>query len=547
MCEMFEATYIDPFSEFRTAARKNFDKVNLKRPIKLHEGVDLSSPGNLKRDELITRIDSTLRDQNYVFLRAAPLSGKTSLAQLLTLHYFENVPNICPISISCLSWPHEESFEIGFKTVSQQRYSLFEMSDKINPEQLIVLIVDEAQLLYHHIKTAMWENIKSGSIPANIKILFISFYGENCRLQNGGMPVMFNDSQRLGLADMLFDKENVSYYVRSNFELPNEFISDRDTNILSNSIYNSTNGHIGLLQLIVENMHTKVIRTAKKNGTNLRLTDLMHFLFSHHLNVMVKSSRCFDIDVNVVPIGVRESLKVLAFDSSTEIIFDSTLHAALVQGGVVFVDSCGHLKYTCPLVRSAFLSSLRSLDDVPVVQHYALPQNLSDFMLDCLTRFKKASFTGSNCTGLNCDNVRESKFQMEFYSVARSLLLSHLKIDQDVGHNFGHDLAVHFYINGKHNWAIEFLVDSDRLGEHIKRFKEGGKYFCVIPYLQHIVVNFIFFADDASCMIDNIRETDRTGSSKFKTELNYMRVYYPGDFSKIVVVLNQQYHEIMLS
>jgi hypothetical protein len=121
------------------------------------------SPRNLKRDELITRIDLTLRDQQYVFLRAAPpLSGKTSLAQLLTLHYFENDPNICPISISCLSWPSEESFEIGFKTVSQQRYSLFEMSDKIQPDQLIVLIVDEAQLLYHHIKTAVWENIKSG-------------------------------------------------------------------------------------------------------------------------------------------------------------------------------------------------------------------------------------------------------------------------------------------------------------------------------------------------------------------------------------------------
>jgi hypothetical protein len=357
---------------------------------------------------------------------------------------------------------------------------------------------------------------------------------------------MFNDSQRLGLADMLFDKENVSHYVRSNFELPDAFISDTATDVLSDAMYNSTNGHIGLLQLIVENMRDKVILPAKKKGMDLRLTDLMLFLFSHNLNVLVKNSRCFYIDVKNVHMSVRESLKVLAFDSSTEILYDPTLHATLVQGGVVFVDSDGHLKYTCPLVRSAFLSLLRSLDDVPVVQHYTLPLILSDFMLDCLSRFKKASFTGSYCTTLNCHNIMESKFQMEFYSVARSLLLSHLKIDPDVGHNFGHDLAVDFYINGKHNWAIEFLVDSDRLGEHIKRFKEGGKYFGVIPYSQHIVVNFLFFADDASGMIANIQETDRVSSSKFKTELHYMRVHYPVDFSKIVVVFNQQYHEIVV-
>mmetsp|Transcript_21410 Transcript_21410/g.31001 ORF Transcript_21410/g.31001 Transcript_21410/m.31001 type:complete len:153 (+) Transcript_21410:300-758(+) len=151
------------------------------------------------------------------------------------------------------------SFEDGFANVPGQEFSLYEMADRINEEtqREIVLIIDESQLLYNHISTTIWEDIKSGTVPENVKILLVSFYGENSRFQNGGTPVMFNDSQRLGLHDLLFPKRVVSDYLKSIFDLPNESMSDSDTCALCDAIYAATNGHIGLLLLITENMESK--------------------------------------------------------------------------------------------------------------------------------------------------------------------------------------------------------------------------------------------------------------------------------------------------
>jgi hypothetical protein len=35
LCDIVKAASLDPFSEFRTAARSNFDNVNLKRPMRV--------------------------------------------------------------------------------------------------------------------------------------------------------------------------------------------------------------------------------------------------------------------------------------------------------------------------------------------------------------------------------------------------------------------------------------------------------------------------------------------------------------------------------
>ena len=79
---------LSDFEQFRINARRNFDHTKSKRPTRLHEGVDLSSPHLLGREDLITRIKSMVRSEKFVFLRAAPMSEKSSITQLLALHYF---------------------------------------------------------------------------------------------------------------------------------------------------------------------------------------------------------------------------------------------------------------------------------------------------------------------------------------------------------------------------------------------------------------------------------------------------------------------------
>mmetsp|Transcript_21410 Transcript_21410/g.31000 ORF Transcript_21410/g.31000 Transcript_21410/m.31000 type:complete len:173 (+) Transcript_21410:1035-1553(+) len=172
------------------------------------------------------------------------------------------------------------------------------------------------------------------------------------------------------------------------------------------------------------------------------------------------------------------------------------------------------------------MTLVRSLDDLHIDPFYILPKQLSEFMLNCLSRFESSSLLQSQCRARNSsDELLERKFQMDFYWIAPSLLLSHLKIDPDVGHNFGEDFAVDFKVNGKHNWAIEFLVESSCVGEHLQRFKPGWKYYDALPFFQHIVVNFVSYAcTDTNDMSAIIQERDKSSTSLHKTEPHYMRV-----------------------
>lgn len=77
--------------------------------------------------------------------------------------------------------------------------------------------------------------------------------------------------------------------------------------------------------------------------------------------------------------------------------------------------------------------------------------------------------------------------------MARQLIGGRARIDPEVGQVFttADNAAVDFYISGKYKWAIEFLVESDRVDHHLKRFAEKGGCYKPFPCLEFLVVDFV--------------------------------------------------------
>lgn len=90
--------------------------------------------------------------------------------------------------------------------------------------------------------------------------------------------------------------------------------------------------------------------------------------------------------------------------------------------------------------------------------------------------------------------------------------------------------AVDFYINGECQWAIEFLVNSNRIKEHNNRFHSEKGVYSAIPYKQYIIVNFI-----------DVSEKDKNAHP------GLMNVKYTKTFDKWFIEYNNGTFEIPIS
>ncbi|MBX9702542.1 MAG: hypothetical protein K2X39_00165 [Silvanigrellaceae bacterium] len=210
--------------------------------------------------------------------------------------------------------------------------------------------------------------------------------------------------------------------------------------------------------------------------------------------------------------------------------FDSDLHADLIKSGIfVVVDGEGeelYIEFVCPLIRRAFMY----VAFPPEFQEpYPSNNNLYQFVKDCLRQFRTKSFS-ETLSIFPETNFPESKFNVEFFYVARKLLGTRGKIDPEVGKVFLIDVeskspAVDFYINGDLKWAIELMVEGDRLREHLGRFRSEGKYIA-IPRSDHIIVDF------RKVHTENL--ATQTRKTPFVNENDkYLQVRYLSDFKKL--------------
>src|SRR5437764_6355026 len=63
----------------------------------------------------------------------------------------------------------------------------------------------------------------------------------------------------------------------------------------------------------------------------------------------------------------------------------------------------------------------------------------------------------------------ERTWQMEWYCAVKSAIPENATISPDVGHIFGSDGFLDFYVDGSYSWGIELIREGKRLGDHAKR------------------------------------------------------------------------------
>lgn len=86
----------------------------------------------------------------------------------------------------------------------------------------------------------------------------------------------------------------------------------------------------------------------------------------------------------------------------------------------------------------------------------------------------------------------ERQFQTEFYRCAIGLLGgSYGYCSPEVGHIFGANGFLGFYIDTDLKWGVELVRGSDKLQEHSDKFKPGGKYKN-IPMEEYAILNFVY-------------------------------------------------------
>jgi hypothetical protein len=102
------------------------------------------------------------------------------------------------------------------------------------------------------------------------------------------------------------------------------------------------------------------------------------------------------------------------------------------------------------------------------------------------------------------DLLLERTWQMEWYCTAKSILPEGTIVSPDVGHVFGLDGFLNFYVHGTLGWGIELVGEGNKLKKHAERFEADGKYsdipmnkwllstFVIIPNMLRFEASFLY-------------------------------------------------------
>jgi len=115
-------------------------------------------------------------------------------------------------------------------------------------------------------------------------------------------------------------------------------------------------------------------------------------------------------------------------------------------------------------------------------------KNFDEFVLRTIERMRPSVLYNSFGRGAD-DRLLERTWQMEWYRTARSVLPKGTTISPDVGHVFGSEGFLDFYVDGALGWGIELVREGSELKKHAERFKPDGKY-SDIPMNEWAIIDF---------------------------------------------------------
>jgi len=247
-------------------------------------------------------------------------------------------------------------------------------------------------------------------------------------------------------------------------------------------IYKLTNGHIGHITTILAQFLT---------GNTQDTNKFKQYLCSYPFCSTLGSRRGMpDLDDDKDKDQVHLILKKVVLNKQIRINRGSKLASVVAnlqkRGILTTNDDDFYFEFASPLVTHVVAAHLFR---GPYERANQELTTFDDFLFLCLERISPSFLSESKGRSVEDKKLLERTWQMEFYRVATSCLPNTVFVSPDVGHVFGANGFLDFYVNDDKQWAIELTREGSKLTEHIERFGDGGEYY-EIPNKDWVVLDF---------------------------------------------------------
>ncbi|KAJ3236311.1 hypothetical protein HDU81_010900 [Chytriomyces hyalinus] len=397
------------------------------------EGVLIGAQTTVSRDETVSNILEKLRRNNPLLIRSPPMSGKTSMATLISNHLKTTATDKCLIinlSMFDLSCRGENwVFESAFKGAVGVEWGDLHLLAK---KRTIYLIVDDFQVAY-------LPSDQPGPLKNQSSLLWHLFIVYSSRFYGS-----------IGAWDRLaeFSDAELKDFVVRNLDAAKESaaFTDESVNVFCANLKRLTGSHCGLCYATLDYLNCVLCASEGERSVDHVLRSLDNSAIFSHL----QRTRAFWAINNTTP----EELTLV-----TSVVFSE---GVVLTPRVILADA---KIITQTLARKGIL-----------VESGALNQDFV-FSSPAMKRF----FTEKNRIGPKLEEDPDTIDDLA-YAIVTSIDYKHIQSSlekaADVGGLFGTTGAIDFTVHSPDMevfWGIELLLEGSRLEDHADPFDNGGR------------------------------------------------------------------------
>ncbi|GBC03499.1 hypothetical protein RclHR1_05150009 [Rhizophagus clarus] len=470
-----------------------------------YEGIDLNSSDICSREQTIQKLVDKIFKVGFLLVRSPPMSGKTSLGQLLEQHLVKNSSirviriSLIWMGIPTIPWTFEEEFQrlmgITWKKFHECVYIK------------TIFIVDEVQMLYvpqgepmsasHHNGDVFWETIKGCQQGGNFYIVAFAAYGykgawdlSSATRTMDVSPFAIPSENTWGIEDVYFTKDEYKEYFLRFCSTHFREMKDKDNvTHLQDYVYNATAGHPGLVAFFMD--HIK---------DHFSPQGFRGYLYVQHLTQEEKDL-CDMIFRG--PIDIR-----LLDDISEE-------ETSLVKTNLLSEQN-GKLDFALPYLRALYLQRRWRSTTRAIVP----PRDFKSFLRGTFANMNAETLRNSYCVDVD-GRLLERAWQMEFYRAATQTLPLDIFISPDVGTYLGTSGYIDFFVDDDRSWGIELLRDGQDASGHKSRFESIYK-----PIRK---------ACKEWAIIDIRNPELRYNAPDYEGERNWINVYFQEGWKSVII------------
>ena len=488
-----------------------------KKSFTSYQGIDYNDLRVLRRKEKVEHILTRLETRGAILVKSPPMSGKTSLAFLLS-HFIHqkyvalSSPSLV-INMSILNLKPNGSATWDFQAKFKEYTGIDFLSlENLAKSRRVYLIIDETQLIYRQRQKktndgkpsspefkskALWELIKEimNDTNSNIRVLLLSAHGSSPQNGEYCTPVEFQDENVMGIEELLYSDDEIRLYLNNYF---NSYSVVADSNIFFNQVKLVTGANTGLVYTLVHQLNCDLLSEFKRNEVTKE--SILASLTSVQTYQALQLCRAVTMVDLIDPDELTECRSILYGES---VLSNTSIASSLVRKGIL-VDLPGQ-KYA--FSNNIIEKKCLELYTAPIARSSQTPQELVEFIRLVLSNLNYSLLKDTYGRSAKSRVLLERSWQMEFYSTSLRCTPSSWIISADVGSLFKSsgsiDFTLHDSLNRSVFWGVELLRDGDRLEEHIGRFGTKGRYASLVKHLSdYCLVDFRLDQD-----LDSIRES----------------------------------------